>query len=156
MFKLDIPDFGYVKLKHIVMDYNGTLAVDGLLIAGVKERLLQLSKKMDLHIITADTFGLVSKQVSRMPCMLKVVSSEKQSEEKLQYLKAIGAEETAAIGNGRIDRLMLKEARIGIACILEEGGALETISAADMVVNNINDALDLFLNPLRLKASLRG
>lgn len=156
MIEFKIPDFGHVRLEHIVMDYNGTLAVDGFFIPGVKERMQRLSEQLTLHIITADTFGLVSKQAAGMPCKLKIVSSEMQSDEKLQYVKELGAENTAAIGNGRIDRLMLKEAKIGIACILDEGGAAESITASDIIVKNINDALDLFLKPLRLKATLRG
>jgi len=156
MIELDIPDFGHVRLEHMVMDYNGTLAVDGLFIPGVKERLQRLSEELILHIITADTFGLVSKQAAGLPCRVKIVSSEKQSVEKLKYVKDLGAGRTTAIGNGRIDRLMLKEAKIGIACILEEGGASESLAAADVIATNINDALDLFLNPLRLKATLRG
>ncbi len=156
MIELDIPDFGHVHLEHIVMDYNGTLAVDGLFIPGVKERMQLLSEKLTLHIITADTFGLVLKQADGLPCKVKIVSSGEQSEEKLRYVEELGADITAAIGNGRIDRLMLKKAKIGIACILEEGGAAASILAADIVVKNINDAFDLFLRPLRLKASLRG
>ena len=156
MIELDIPDFGHVHLEHIVMDYNGTLAVDGLFIPGVKERLQLLSEKLTLHIITADTFGLAAKQSAELPCKLIIVSCDKQSQEKLHYVEELGADITAAIGNGRIDRLMLKEAKIGIACILEEGGATESILAADIIVKNIDDALDLFLKPLRLKATLRG
>jgi len=156
MIELDIPDFGSVRLEHLVMDYNGTLAVDGRFIPGVRKRLRRLSKKLTLHILTADTFGLVSRQAAGLPCRVKIVSSEKQSNEKLKYVKELGADNTAAIGNGRIDRLMLKGAKIGIACILKEGGASECLTAADVIAANINDALDLFLNPLRLKATLRG
>ncbi|MEZ4579582.1 MAG: hypothetical protein R2875_16700 [Desulfobacterales bacterium] len=36
------------------MDYNGTLAVDGGLVPGVKEALSELSG-LELHVLTADT-----------------------------------------------------------------------------------------------------
>ena len=60
------------------------------------------------------------------------------------------------IGNGRNDRLMLKSAALGLAVVLAEGIAGETIPAADVISRSINDALDLLLNPLRLTATLRS
>lgn len=60
-----------------------------------------------------------------------------------------------AIGNGRNDVAMVKDAAIGIAVIGLEGAAGETIQATDVVVQEIKDALDLIANPHRLKATLR-
>jgi soluble P-type ATPase len=51
---------------------------------------------------------------------------------------------------------MLKEAALGIAVIQEEGGAIKTLLAADIVMRSILDALDLLLHPLRLTATLRS
>ncbi len=45
--------------------------------------------------------------------------------------RELGLEQTVCIGNGRNDRLMLKAAALGLAVILEEGIAGETIGAAD-------------------------
>ena len=59
------------------------------------------------------------------------------------------------MGNGRNDQLMLEEAALGIAVILEEGAAAVTLSAADVVCTNIVSALELLDNPLRLIATLR-
>ena len=50
---------------------------------------------------------------------------------------------------------MLKEARIGICVLSDEGTALETLLQADIVTPNINSALSLFIHPTRLAASLR-
>ena len=75
---------------------------------------------------------------------------------KLDYVKELGCENTVCIGNGRNDRLMLKEARLGIAVILTEGVAQSTLSSADVVCTNIVSALELLLNPLRLTATLRS
>ena len=35
MIAVDIPGYGPLRLEHLVMDYNGTLAVDGEIAAGV-------------------------------------------------------------------------------------------------------------------------
>jgi soluble P-type ATPase len=61
----------------------------------------------------------------------------------------------AAIGNGRNDQLMLAAAALGIAVVQEEGAAIESLSAADVVLPDIRSALDLLLFPKRLIATLR-
>ena len=156
MIKIDIPGFRNVRLKHLVMDYNGTLAQDGILLQGVKERLIQLSKKLQLHVITADTFGNVKNEIAALPCKLALLKKENQAKEKMEYVKKLGAGETVSVGNGRNDRLMLKEAVIGIVIIQGEGASGESVMAADVVAPDIITGLDLLLNPLRLKATLRS
>ena len=50
---------------------------------------------------------------------------------------------------------MLKEAAIGIAVLGPEGMASDLLETADVLVMDINDALDLLLHPKRLVATLR-
>jgi soluble P-type ATPase len=156
MLTFDIPGYKILTLAHLVMDYNGTLAVDGKLVDGVAARLETLSRDLKIHVITADTFGLVQQQMAALPCQVSVLGKENQAEAKLRYVQKFGLEQTVCIGNGRNDRLMLKAAALGLAVILAEGIAGETIQAADVVSRSINDALDLLLNPLRLTATLRS
>jgi len=156
MLEIEIPGYGKLSLKHLVFDFNGTLAVDGHLKAGVKERFLELSKNLALHVITADTFGRAQKALFDLPCKLVILPpGEPHDEAKLKYVEELGPQSVAAIGNGRNDVLMLSEAALGVVVLLEEGGAKEAILAADILVRDVLDALDLFLNPLRLKATLR-
>ncbi len=153
---ISIPGYGDLHLEHLVMDYNGTLAVDGVLIEGVKEALIALSKDLTLHVLTADTFGRARAGLEGVPCRLTVLPVENQQAGKLAYVKALGAEHTVSIGNGRNDQLMLKESRLGIAVILEEGACVETILSADVACPSIGSALDLLRHPLRLTATLRS
>ncbi len=67
MINIDIPGFGKLQLTHLVMDYNGTAANDGRLLPGVVEALTLLAKKIEIHIITADTFGLAAAQLAELP-----------------------------------------------------------------------------------------
>jgi soluble P-type ATPase len=60
-----------------------------------------------------------------------------------------------AIGQGANDSLMLKEAALSICVISAEGLSTEALLAADLVMPDINTALELFEKPLRLIASLR-
>lgn len=54
------------------------------------------------------------------------------------------------------DRRMLKIARLGIAVTEGEGCAVEAMLAADIHVRSAIDGLDLLLNPVRVKATLRA
>jgi soluble P-type ATPase len=151
-----IPGYRSLNLNYLVMDYNGTLAIDGELIAGVKAALIKLSEFMALHVLTADTFGKAAKGLSGIPCKLTVLPKEGQQAGKLKYVKDLGADKTVSIGNGRNDQLMLKESALGIAVILGEGASKETLLSADVVCTSIVSALELLSNPLRLTATLRS
>jgi soluble P-type ATPase len=144
-----------IQITDLILDYNGTLAIDGKLIPGVKDLLMLLSSKLTIHIITADTFGTVQQQITEIPCCLTILPPENQTGEKLKYLQSIGSDHTICIGNGKNDNLMLKEAVIGIALIQREGAAIESLINANIVCTNIVDALELIINPLRLIATLR-
>jgi soluble P-type ATPase len=48
----------------------------------------------------------------------------------------------------------LKEAGLGIAVLGDEGMSVSAMKNADIVVKSIFDALDLFLKPKRLLATL--
>ena len=156
MIEVNVPGYKTLALDHLVLDYNGTLACDGEVIQGVKERLTTLSENLSVHVITADTFGKVESRLKDVPCGITVLPLEKQDISKLEYIKQLGADRTVCIGNGRNDRLMLKAAALGIAVVLEEGAAVETVMDADVVFTRINSALDLLSNPLRLIATLRS
>jgi len=156
MIRAEIPGYGILELEHLVLDYNGTLALDGKLIAGVGERIERLSAAMEIHVLTADTFGSARSGLGDLPCSLVVLPEKDQAQAKLERVRALGAETTACIGNGRNDRLMLKEAALGIAVVLEEGAAREAVEAADIVCTSVEAALDLMVNPLRLVATLRS
>ena len=156
MPEIDIPGFGPLGWDHLVMDYNGTLAIDGRLHPEAKKRLLQLSRSMTLHVITADTHGNVRQEVNGVPCRLHVLPSERQAEAKAAYIHQLDPQRTVAMGNGRNDRLMLKEAVLGIVVIEAESASVAAIANADLVCTSILDALDLMAFPLRLVAGLRS
>ena len=156
MIQVDIPGYRVVQLEHLVMDYNGTLAVDGCLEGGVREALEALSAQLTIHVITADTFGLAAGQLKDSPVQLSVLPPGYQDVAKRDYVNRLGCAGTVAVGNGRNDRLMLKAADLGIAVVLREGAAAVTLAAADIVCMGIVPALELLLHPLRLTATLRS
>jgi soluble P-type ATPase len=155
MIEINIPDTASLNLQHLVLDYNGTLAGDGRLLPGVEPRLMALAERLQLHVVTADTFGQAKEALHNLPCILSILATARQAEAKLAYVNRLGASACACIGNGRNDRLMLNVAALGIAVIQEEGAAAGTLLAADVVTTGILAALDLLINPLRLVATLR-
>ena len=156
MLKITVPGYKDLQIEHLVLDYNGTLACDGEIIRGVEEALEALAESLQIHVLTADTFGKARSSLEGMPCHLVVLPVNQQDEGKLAYVRRLGAERAACIGNGRNDRLMLEEAALGIAVIQEEGAAAETLAAADAVCPHILSAFALLTNPLRLTATLRS
>jgi P-type E1-E2 ATPase len=156
MISIDIPGFRKLELAHLVLDYNGTLALDGKLLPGVAEALSSLAPSIRIHVITADTFGLANAQLAGLPINLTITPVEAQAEAKLQLVSELGANTVVAIGNGRNDRKMLSAAALGIALIQREGGAAETLASADVVSTSVLDALELLSSPKRLVATLRS
>jgi soluble P-type ATPase len=156
MLAIEIPGYRTLRLEHLVLDYNGTLACDGELLDGVKERLEALAGTLQIHILTADTFGKARAQLVGIPCELSILPAEDQDRGKLEYIQRLGPETTVCIGNGRNDRLMLQEARLGIAVVQAEGAAVQTVLAADVLSPDILTALELLAYPLRLVATLRS
>ncbi|MBD1874373.1 HAD hydrolase family protein [Nodosilinea sp. FACHB-131] len=156
MIDIPIPGFRHLQLAHLVLDYNGTLATDGRLIPQAGDTLAALSEALQIHIITADTFGLAQGELADLPLSLTITPVENQAETKLAYVADLGTERVVAIGNGRNDRQMLKAAALGIALVQREGGAAETLISADVVSTSILDALDLLRQPRRLVATLRS
>jgi soluble P-type ATPase len=156
MIEVDVPEHAKLNLEHLVLDYNGTLACDGVLLPGVRERLEKLSDRMAIHVVTADTFGTTRAELEALPCHLAVLPPGRQAEAKAAHVHGLGVERTVCIGNGRNDRLMLATAALGIAVLQEEGAAKDSLMAAHVICRDIREALDLLLVPLRLTATLRG
>ncbi|HEX9970657.1 MAG TPA: ATPase P [bacterium] len=155
MIEIEIPGFRNLSLQHLVLDYNGTLACDGKLLEGVRELLSVLSENVDVHVITADTFGLVRTEMNGTPCQIEILERSNEATQKENFIETLGAESVVAIGNGNNDRLMLKQARLGILVIGREGCSVAALQAADIVVTDVNAGLDLLIAPLRCKATLR-
>lgn len=156
MVNVDIPGYGQIVLAHLVLDYNGTLAVDGAMLPGVRRRLRSLASRLHIHVLTADTFGKAAGGLGELDCRLTVLAPEAQDLGKRDFVCRLGADKTASIGNGRNDALMLEASALGMAVILAEGACVKTLTAADMVFTDICDALDILQNPLRLTATLRS
>jgi soluble P-type ATPase len=155
MLVIDIPGYKRIEAEHLLLDYNGTLAIDGKLIAGVKELLEVLSKQLSIHILTADTFGTVKNEITGLTHTLEILTPGLQDQQKEKYVLSLGNNNVIAIGNGQNDMLMLRQAVLSIIILQQEGLFSRLFSYSDITCFSILDALNLLLNPLRIIATLR-
>jgi len=88
------------------------------------------------------------------PLLIKI-KPEKGSKQKRDFVSKIGAENCVCIGNGSNDTLMFEECNLSIAVIGDEGLSTQALKNADIVVKDINDALDMLFNIKRIVATLR-
>ena len=159
MIEIEIPGNRTLRLAHLVLDVNGTLAIDGLLLPGIAERLSDLQPRIQIHLLTADTHGRqgeIDRQLGLTATILLPPSqTSSQRALKANFVRELGAASVVAIGNGNNDAGMIEAAGLGIAILGPEGLATAALMAADLVCANANNALDLLRHPDRLRATLR-
>jgi P-type E1-E2 ATPase len=155
MIKFNVPGRGDYELEHLVMDVNGTLAIDGQLMDGVEGKIASLRNVLTIHLLTADTHGrqaIIDRQLGLTAVRIQPGG---ESLQKAEYVRKLGSDKVAAIGQGANDAEMLAASRLGICVMSVEGVAKETLFAADLIAPTILSALELFEKPLRIVASLR-
>ena len=152
---IDIPNYKKLEIAHIVFDYNGTIAKDGIVLPEIKALFAQLRETYSLYVITADTFGSVKEQVSKFGCETVILSSDDHTAEKAAFIQQLGADRCIALGNGNNDAKMLETAALGIAILGDEGCSKETMLNADILCKSVYEALELLIYPKRLIATLR-
>lgn len=148
--RLQIPGRGPREVHDLVCDFNGTLALDGALIPGVADRLRLLARRLDITVLTSDTFGTAAQALAGLPVTLE---KARTGADKAQWLS--GRFGVVAVGNGHNDIAMMFHADLTIAVLGPEGAAPDLLRHAHVTVRDINDALDLLLKPDRLVATLR-
>ncbi|MBF6590939.1 MAG: ATPase P [Ktedonobacterales bacterium] len=162
MLRMTIPGRAVLELEHLVCDMNGTLAEDGQLFEGVTGRLVRLSADLHIHLLSADTHGTLDAVVDELrvacvgagqptPTWERVTSGA----DKDRYVRRLGIERVAALGNGANDEAMLRGVALGVAVIGSEGVYGPALLAARVVARSPLEALDLLLYPERLIATMR-
>jgi P-type E1-E2 ATPase len=117
MFEIKIPSRGLFRLQYLVLDLNGTIALDGQLLPGVSERLKRLSTTLEPWLVSADTQGTLSDLASQLGIKAKRLDPGDECKQKAEFVGELGPHSVVAIGNGANDVEMLRQAAIGIAVI---------------------------------------
>jgi soluble P-type ATPase len=155
MLEINIPGHGNLQLNHLVSDVNGTLAVDGVLMDGLSQKIALLRKHLTIHLLTADTHGGQSVIDQQLDLKAVRITPGNEARQKADYVRNLGVKNVAALGQGANDAEMLKAAGLGICVLSREGTAVETILAADLLMPDVFSALELFEKPMRIIGDLR-
>lgn len=154
MIAIDIPGRESISIEHVVLDYNGTIAVDGHVLEPLKERFCELLKKVSVVVLTADTYGTVRAECEPLGLQIETFPRSKAAECKAEIVKGLSGG-VACFGNGFNDIAMFDECALSVAVIEGEGLCAGLLSHADVVVSSACDGLDLLLKPNHLRATLR-
>lgn len=155
MIQIAIPGRKSLALAYLVLDVNGTLALDGQLLPGVAAQLDELRNQIEIRLLSADTYGTLMAVATDLQVPVQRLEPGDQAAQKAAVVEALGAGQVMAVGNGANDVGMLRQAAIGVALLGPEGLATDCLTAADIIVPSINVGLDLLLHPRRLAATLR-
>lgn len=155
MVKIEVPGRGTYELEHLVLDMNGTIALDGELLPDVQKLIAALRWWVHIVLVTADTHGGAEDLKKGLGVDLHVIEPGDEAAQKLELVRGLGPEKVVAVGNGANDAAMLEACALGICVLGREGTATEALLRSDMVVADVRHAFDMLLRPLRVAATLR-
>jgi hypothetical protein len=155
MIDIRIPGFGQVALEHLVLDFNGTLACDGVLSDGVRALLVRLSR--DLEITSSRRTPTAMRPPHARACPAGWSSCPKGPGRFEAGLCADAGHGTDGLHRQRPKRPAHgPRAAIGVCVIGEEGASAGTAAAAHVVCRSAGEALSLLIHTRRLVATLRS
>lgn len=144
-----------VSIEHVLLDYNGTIAKDGVMPDSVRSLIARLSEVARVSVLTADTHGNVRQQCQGLDVRVETFPRAGAGDCKLAYARSLqgGA---ACLGNGFNDIQMFDQCRLSIAVMDAEGVCAKLVSHADILVRSMEEGLELLLAPDRIRATLRS
>lgn len=149
IFKVDGEE---INIKNIIFDFNGTIANNGKVSNETLKKMSELTKKFNVYILTADTFGTVEKIFDDTSIKVLIIDEKKDKE---YFLKEIGFENTISLGNGQNDLRLISKSKIGIGVLGNEGIFSKLILESDIIIKNIFHFFKMIDNPKKLVATLR-
>lgn len=155
---VDIPNYGKITLKNILLDLNGTIQFYGHISSKTRRSIKKLKKFFNIYLISADTRGNLKEIATKLSVnYIKIITNDtSEVEAKNLELMKLGKDLTVAIGNGNNDYLMLKNSVIGIVILGKEGAAVKSIMNSDLVLKNLNEAINFLLDEKIMIATLRS
>ncbi len=155
MIEILVPGLKPFEISQIVVDYNGTIAVDGKIPMELKPKLVKLSKLAPITVLTADTHGTAKAECEPLGLTVRTFPQESAAACKKQIVEELGADNVACLGNGFNDIPMFKIARLSIGVLDVEGMCGALLPHATVLCRSSVEAIDLLLNPKRIIADLR-
>lgn len=156
MIEIEIPGRDEpLRIRSVVLDYNGTVARDGRLLPAAAERIRALAGRAAVYVLTADTYGTVEHQCRDLDVTVRTFPRAGAAHCKAEIVRGLGGG-VFAVGNGLNDIEMFDAADLAVAVLEREGLCAALLPHADVLAASPEDALDLLLRPDRLRATLRS
>ncbi len=149
--KVDVPNLRRITMETAVFDLNGTLGTEGHVEKDVRELLNELSKKLRVMVLSADTFGTLEGEFKGTSVEIRRVNSGAEKAEVAALYSPY-----VAIGNGNNDVEMFKRAELSVCVLGKEGVSTKALLSSDVVVKDVRDAIEMLLDERKLIATLRG
>ena len=154
MISIQRPGMETLDIHFVLLDFEGTLGMDGRVHPKAKDKVNLLSKRVTVYILTKSSKEKVEETLKKMKAEILSMTEGDSSQQKLDVLQRLGPHQTAVIGNGFDDVQIMEQAGLGMCVIGKEGSSPEAVAKADLVVTSVLDALDFLLRPLRQGATL--
>ncbi len=154
MILIHRPGQNPIEIEYILIDFEGTLATDRRVNPKAKDKINLLSKRTKIYIFIQSEKEIALKSLKNTKAEIIFISEGKACEEKLNFIRQIKPENSVVIGNGKSDVQIIKESALSFCVTGREGAYKEALIHSDIIVNDIIDALDFLLKPLRQKATL--
>ena len=84
--KIEIPGYPSLDLKYLLLDYNGTIALDGIISEAVANKIRQLSDLFHIYVLTADTNGTARQMCEGLPVDILTFPNDAAMQEKQGYI----------------------------------------------------------------------
>ena len=154
MIRIDIPGHDVLEIEHILLDYNGTIAFDGILVPGAAELISELAGCAHVAVLTADTYGSVNNQCDPLGVEVVTFPRAGAAQFKQRYAQELVGQ-VACLGNGFNDVGMFDHSDLRIAIMDGEGAYAGLIAHADILVRSAVEGLSLLTHLDRVRATLR-
>lgn len=154
MISIQRPGQAALEIDTLLIDLEGTLAADGRIHPKAKDKINLLSKRVKIYLLLKDRREKIEERLRKVKAERIYLEAGGSTQGKLDLLRKLVPERTAAIGNGVDDALLFEEAGFAICVIGKEGASGEALKRADLVVTDILNGLDFLLKPLRQEATL--
>ncbi len=155
MIEIQVPGLKTYEISQVVVDYNGTIAVDGKIPMELKQKLTKLSKLVPITVLTADTHGTAKEQCEPLGLTVRTFPQAEAAACKQKIVEELGPDNVACLGNGFNDIPMFKTARLSIAVMDVEGMCGALLPHATILCRSSVEAIDLLMNTKRIIADLR-
>ncbi len=92
LLEIVIPSRDWLRLEHLVLDLNGTVALDGALLPGVQERVARLRRNLTVHLVSADTQGTLAAVAEGLGVSRTAWSRGTRAAQKAALVERLGAD----------------------------------------------------------------